>query len=151
MQRCANSVARRRNLHLGRRWDAFGVSSPQLCVFDRNGADLLWCEAGLPKSAINEKKPFFSKEKNGFYHSSELDCTCDFVGTHTSCANVNRFYVAVVFNDFYFLYVGFPFSIRTSTYLGTFDTDSMTCNLAFFTNCTFSHLSAPPSTFAYVT
>ena len=33
----------------------------------------------------------------------ELDCACNLVGTHTSCANVNRFYIAVVFNDFYFV------------------------------------------------
>lgn len=49
MQWCADSVVGRRGIHLCRRWDAFGVPSPQLCVFDRNWADLLWCEAGLPK------------------------------------------------------------------------------------------------------
>ena len=92
-------------------------------------------------SPHTKKSRSFHQKRMAFNIRWKLDCTCDFVGTHASCANINRFDVAVVFNDFYFLYVGFPFSIRTSGYLGTFDTDSMTCNLAFFTNCTFSHLS----------
>ena len=80
----------------------------------------------------------------------ELDCACNLVGTHTSCANVNRFYIAVVFNDFNLLYVGFPFSIRTSTYLGTFNTDSMTCIWPF---SQIAHLAIVCTSFnlAYVT
>ena len=92
-------------------------------------------------SPRTKKSRSFHQKRMAFNIRWKLDCTCDFVGTHASCANINRFDVAVVFNDFYFFYIGFPFSIRTSGYLGTFDTDSMTCNLAFFTNCTFSHLS----------
>ena len=68
-----------------------------------------------------------------------LDCTSDFIGTHTSCANVDGFYISIIFNDFYFLYVGFPFSVCTSTNLTTVNADSMTFDLAFFTNFTSSH------------
>ena len=67
------------------------------------------------------------------------DRTSDFVGTHASCANVDRFYIAVIFHDFDFLYIGFPFSVRTSTNLTTVNADSMTFDLAFFTNFTSSH------------
>ena len=67
------------------------------------------------------------------------DCARNLVGTHTSCANVNRSYTAVVFNDFDFLYVGFPFSIRTSTNLTTVNTNSMASNLALLANFTSSH------------
>ena len=67
------------------------------------------------------------------------DRTSDFIGTHASCANVDRFYIAVIFHDFDFLYIGFPFSVRTSTNLTTVNADSMTFDLAFFTNFTSSH------------
>ena len=53
---------------------------------------------------LNEKKPFFSMKRMAFSIRWKLDCTCDFVGTHASCANINRFDVAVSFNDFYFLH-----------------------------------------------
>ena len=98
-----------------------------------------------PMEPINlpqtKKSRSFHWKRMAFGIRRKLDCACYFVGTHTSCANINRFDVAVSFNDFYFFYIGFPFSICSSGYLGTFDTDSMTCNLAFLTNCTFSHLS----------
>lgn len=61
------------------------------------------------------------------------------IGTHASCANVNRFYIAVVFDNFNLFYIGFPFSIRTSTNLTTVNTNSMASNLALLANFTSSH------------
>lgn len=76
---------------------------------------------------------------NGRLLLRQSDGTCNFVGTHTSCANVNRFDIAVCFCNFNLFYVGFPFSIRASTNLTTVDTNSMAFHLALLTNFTFSH------------
>ena len=72
-----------------------------------------------------------------------LNCSCDFIGTHTSCADINRFYSSV-FNNFHLFYIRIPFSVCTSTNLTTVNTNSVASDWAFFTNLTFRHCYAPP-------
>ncbi len=90
---------------------------------------------GGTKVTEKAKKP--SPRKTLFIQ--KLDSACNFVCAHASCANVDRFDIAACFNDFDFLYIGFPFSVCTSTNLTTVNADSMTFHLAFFTNFTSSH------------
>ncbi len=144
MQWRADQMAGRGNIDRHRCRDVSGMPASEVCIFDRGIADRGGDLAHQPEPTMlnihkTKKSRSFHGKRMAFIIRLELDCACNLVGTHASCANVNRFDVTVVFNDFHFLYVGFPFSIRTSTNLGTFNADSMTCHLAFFTNCTFSH------------
>lgn len=145
MQWRADQMVRRCDIDRHRGRDVSGMPDPQVRFFDWGFADRGGNLADQPEPKMlkicrkRKKAVLFIRKRMAFIIRLELDCTCNFVGTHASCANVNRFYVTVVFNDFYFLYVGFPFSIRTSTNLATVNTDSMTFDLAFFTNFTFSH------------
>lgn len=164
MQWRADTMAHRRDFDCDWAGDARGVSFATMYFSDWRGADWAWHLADgkwRKKEKVNAavqwifyKKEHTKKDKKAILSYgkewllllfSASDCACNLIGAHTSCANINRFDITVIFNDFYLLYIGFPFSICASAHLGTLDANSMTSNLVLLTNFTLRHLSAPPS------